>query len=347
MDLALLRAHLDRAGDTATMSEAPTASEHGWFAGRAHEIVIPLGSTTAPAAAPAIVTSTGPLPVIRREHGILPGSHILFAKVYGHPDVFDTILANHLPALLSTWDEPPMWWFIRYRDPAPHLRLRLHLPSCHDYGQAAVRVGAWAAELRRRGLIGDLTLDTYHPETARYGSGAAQAAAQAVFSADSAAVLTQLTALAASRETHPHALTAASLVDLTIAMRGSLPAGTHWLIDHAHPGPAAACDRGVLRQAVSLADLGGDRAALHTRPGGPRIAAAWQARREAVVTYADRLPTDAAHVQLDQVLASLLHLHHVRVHGFNTDSERLCRRLARAVALAWSARHTTTEAGHG
>ncbi|MGH7750353.1 MAG: thiopeptide-type bacteriocin biosynthesis protein, partial [Candidatus Dormibacteria bacterium] len=218
MDLTLLRAYLDGAGDSATVSEASTASDHGWFAGRVHEIVIPLAATAPPARTAAIVASSGPLPLIGREHGILPGSQVLFAKVYGHPDVFDTILTDHLPALLSAWDDPPKCWFVRYRDPAPHLRLRLHL---HDYGQAAVRVGVWAADMRRRGLIGDLVLDTYHPETARYGSGAAMAAAEAVFATDSAAVLAQLTALAAAREVHPHALTAASLVDLACTMTGS------------------------------------------------------------------------------------------------------------------------------
>jgi thiopeptide-type bacteriocin biosynthesis protein len=205
---------------------------------------------------------------------------VLSAKVYGHPEVFDTVLTAHLPALLSVWEDPPMWWFIRYRDPAPHLRLRLHLASRDHYGQAAVRVGAWAAGLRRRGLIGDLTLDTYHPETARYGSGTALSAAEAVFAADSAAVLAQLTVLAAAREMHPHALTAVSMVDLAAAMTGSLRAGMRWLIDHARTDPDAGCDRRVLRQAFDLADVGGDRSLLYAKPGSLRIAAAWQARGE-------------------------------------------------------------------
>jgi lantibiotic biosynthesis protein len=344
IDLALLRAHLEGTTADAAVSEAPVASDYGWFAGRAHEIVIPLAATMAPAAAPAIMTISGPLPLIGREHGILPGSQVLFAKFYGHPDGFDTILTGHLPALLATWEEPPMWWFVRYRDPRPHLRLRLHLAASSDYGQAADRVGAWAAELRRAGLIGDLTLDTYHPETARYGSGAALAAAETVFAADSTAVLAQIGAqmgaLAAARLVHPHALTAASLVDLACAMTGSQPAGMRWLIDQARIGPAArVLDRDVLRQAVSLADPRGDRVALQTLPGGPRIAAAWQARHHTVTTYTDCLAVQAAHVRPTAVLASLLHLHHVRAHGINPDSERCCHRLARAVALAWTARH--------
>jgi thiopeptide-type bacteriocin biosynthesis protein len=345
MDLALLRAHLDGAGNAATVSEAPAAADHGWFAGRAHEIVIPLAATAPPARGPAIVTLSGPLPLIGREHGILPGSQVLFAKLYGHPDGFDTILTRHLTALLSAWDEPLMWWFVRYRDPDPHLRLRLHLASGHGYGQAADRLGAWAAGLRRRGLTSDLVLDTYHPETARYGSGAALAAAEAVFAADSSAVVAQLAALAVSREVSPRALTAASLVDLASAMAGGLSAGMRWLIDHAHMGQAPAFDRDVLRQAVSLASFNADRSALQAISGGPQIAATWQARRQVVAAYSDRLGTAAAHVEQTPALTSLLHMHHVRARGINPDSERECHRLARAVALAWTARRDTVQEG--
>jgi thiopeptide-type bacteriocin biosynthesis protein len=84
---------------------------------------------------------------------------VLSAKIYGHPAIFDTILTGHLPELMAEWDEPPPWWFVRYRDPHPHLRLRLHLAD-EEGGTAVVRLGRWAAGLRRRGLIGDLVLDT-------------------------------------------------------------------------------------------------------------------------------------------------------------------------------------------
>lgn len=334
LDLTLLRAHLDAADDTVTVVEAPTAADHGWFAGRAHEIVIPLAATAPPVRAPAVITSSAPLPLIGREQDALPGSGVLFAKLYGHPDVFDTILTHHLSKLLNAWDEPPPWWFVRLRHPAPHLRLRLHI---QDYGQAAGHVGAWAADLRRRGLLGELTLDTYHPETGRYGSGPAMAAAEALFAADSVAVLTQLTTLASSRELYPQALTAASLVDLVCAMTGSRQAGMRWLIDRpALAGVAALRNRDVLHQALRLAD----GPALHSIPSGPVIAAAWHARSEAAARYASCLTPEATHVTPASVLVSLLHMHHVRTHGIDPDTEAVSHRLARAVALSWNARRT-------
>ncbi|MEU7829597.1 thiopeptide-type bacteriocin biosynthesis protein [Nonomuraea sp. NPDC049129] len=363
MSLALLRAHLAGAGEAVVVSEATGPADHGWFGRRAHEVVISMAATAPPARAPAAVTVPGPLPLVGREDGVLPGARVLYAKLYGDPGVVDTILTKHLPDLLETWDEPPMWWFVRYRDPRPHLRLRLHLAGEHDYGPSAARVGAWAAELRGRGLVGDLVLDTYHPETARYGAGEVLAGAEAVFAADSVAVVAQLAALSATRHVHPHALTAASLVDLTAALMRGQAAGARWQIEHPLTGHAAPNDREVVRQAVGLADPsggwaapaalpggdraapaalpGGDRATLAALPGGWRIVRAWEHRRRAVDAYLDRLPLGAPRLTESSVVASLLHMHHIRALGIDRDAERRCRKLARAVALTFAARDGT------
>ncbi|MGH8918664.1 MAG: hypothetical protein ACRD0H_10060, partial [Actinomycetes bacterium] len=113
-----------------------------------------------------------------------------------------------------------------------------------------------------------------------------------------------------------------------------------------HPelaGHAPVRDRAMFRQALSLAGLDGDRAAVQAIPGGPQIAIAWHLRRLAVTRYADCLAGDATHLTPTSVLVSLLHLHHVRAHGIDPASEGLSHRLARAVALAWSARREHTE----
>ncbi|MEO3862897.1 lantibiotic dehydratase [Acrocarpospora sp. B8E8] len=366
MDLAVLRAHVNGSAGDLVVREAATPDDYGWLNGRAHELVVPLASTAPPASPPAIVTQPCLPPPVARDHVDLPGTQVLFAKLYGPADAADTVVTCHLPDLLSACGRPPVWWFLRYRDlrgrqpdPAPHLRVRLRLADASAYGQAVTALGVWATGLRQRGLIGDLVLDTHVPEFARFGGGAALAAAEALFAADSASAVAQLSFLAAE-SVHPalssRALTAASLADLVCAVTGDTTTGMRWLIDHAAPTtrvPQTRTDPGrrghqdVVRQAIAFLDpmhRGDSPPGAITR--SDEVLTAWRTRRHAAATYAQLLARDpaAAHVSADAALRALLHLHHVRAHGVDRDCEQRCHRLARAVALAWTGRPTPSPA---
>ncbi|MFF0067029.1 thiopeptide-type bacteriocin biosynthesis protein [Streptomyces sp. NPDC005279] len=337
MDRSVLRAYLETDGGPVTVAEAPTAADHGWLEGRAHEVVIPLAATAPPEPAPVFLTGSAPLPLplTGRDHH---GAGVVFVKVYGQPEVFDTILTTRVPTLLQRWQAPPQWWFARYRHPAPHLRLRLHDP---DGERAAGRLAAWADGLRRHGLVGEIAFDAYRPETGRYGTGAAMEAAEELFAADSAAVLAQLRCLSASRKIHPQALTAASLVDLAGAVAGGRAAGMCWLTGHADVAAGApAQDRDVRRQTLRLADSG-----LPGLSGGASVAAAWAARATAASRYTACLTPETTRVTPESVLGSLLHMHHVRAHGIDPQTEAMTHKLARSVALTHAARTADDEGG--
>lgn len=331
---ALLRTDLDRAGHS-TLCEAPQDAAFGWL-GRAHEIVVPLASTSPPTQAHRFHRA-GRRRVAGADDGHLPGcSQWLYAKVYGHPDRQDDILTEHLPNLMARWEDPPEWWFLRYHDPQPHLRLRFRLPDPGEFGMVAAKVGAWAADLRRHGIISRLQFDTYYPETGRYGTGPAMAAAESVFAADSAAALAQIAYSVATGGPHPHALAAASLVDMAAGFTGDLPTGTAWLIDTVttrHPARPPARD--VHRAAMLLADPRNDWAAVRALPGGLDIARTWASRRAALAAYRVHLHDSG---DQDRVLGSLLHMHHIRAVGLDYDTEAAVLRLARAAALAWTVR---------
>ncbi|MEO7195864.1 MAG: thiopeptide-type bacteriocin biosynthesis protein [Pseudonocardiaceae bacterium] len=258
-------------------------------------------------------------------------------QIHGHPDRQDEILTDYLPRLFERWDDPPLWWFRRHRemtrpDIEQHLSLYLRLPSPELYGAAAARVGEWAADMRGRGLVPQLHLSTYHPETGRYGHGAAMAAAEEAFVADSAAALAQIE-MAARIGTPPEALTAAGLLDLAASYASTPRQGLRWLIDHL-PQERGRLDRSVRDAALLLADPGHEWAVLRAAPGGEKVVLAWERRRTALVTYRNRLDR-----QRDPrpVLRSLLHLHHVRTIGVDPECERVSNRLARAAALRWIA----------
>ncbi|SBW22518.1 hypothetical protein FDG2_2762 [Candidatus Protofrankia californiensis] len=332
---ALLRAHLDSAGQAA-VTEAPGPGAHGWFGGRAHEIVIPLVAARPPQWPPTPKVRSARL--IGRGHGHLPGASTwLYAKLYGHPDRHAEILAEYLPGLLARWDAPPAWWFIRYRDPQWHLRLRIALPDAEQFGPAAHRVSTWAGRLRQLGLLSDMQFAAYYPETGRWGSGAVMAAAEEVFGADSRALVAQF---AAPSRPHPQALAAAHFVAITAGFTGSIDTGMRWVIQHATTGPSTALPRRVLAETIRLADPSDDWMALRAAPGGRAITEAFGPRHRALAGYYARL-AEAEGSDPDAVLVALLHAHHIRAVGIDRDDERTCLRLARAAALTWHTRTTT------
>ncbi|GAA0994125.1 lantibiotic dehydratase [Acrocarpospora macrocephala] len=306
--LALLRRHLNLAGK-ATLTEYGT--DYGWIDGRPHEIVVPLASTATPR------PLTRPLRPERthRDPGHLPGaSSWLYAKLFGHPGRQAELLTVFLPDLLADWVHgvPDDWWFIRYDTPAPHLRIRLHLYEQDLYGAAARSLGQWARTVHHAGLLRDVVLDTYRPETGRFGTGPALAAAEGVFARDSAVAVAQLRTAA-----NAQAATAASLVDLATGFLGA--DGPRWLVEHVTHGGDPALDRHVLRQARRPVNVPSNLL---------------ERRRTALTTYRKLL--DVNHI--DVVMADLLHLHHARMIGIDAESERICMRMARSVAQGLIAR---------
>ncbi|MGW5051476.1 lantibiotic dehydratase [Actinokineospora sp. NPDC004072] len=336
----LLREHL-ATHPHAVLEEGPTEDAAGWFDGRAHEVVVPLGArqpqTTAqpPRPTPQRIVRPG-------EHGLSPGaSPLLFAKLYGDPQRQNAVLAEHVPALLAEWgeDDEPRWWFLRFREGDEYyLRLRIALPSSDPavFGEAAGRVSAWTDRLRRLGVLREVAFATSYPETGRWGSGAALTAAEAVFTADSRAVLTQL---AQPVHLHQHALAAANFAAIAIAFTGGTKAGMHWLIDHVPAKPPAVVPRPVFTEARRLADPSQDFRALRDAPGTAAIVATWAERAQALTAYRARLSgSDAEGVDPDAVLGSLLHTHFLRACGIEPEDKAVCLYLARTAALTFTAR---------
>ena len=123
----LLRDHMTKAR-TAVLTEAPEPGSAGWCDDRTHELVVPLKATSAP------TWPTLPRPTTARITGRGQGhtpatSRVLMVKLYGARARQDELLTEHLPTLLAAFDTTPPWWIVRFRDPDPHLRLRLALPD--------------------------------------------------------------------------------------------------------------------------------------------------------------------------------------------------------------------------
>ncbi|MFI2663407.1 lantibiotic dehydratase [Micromonospora carbonacea] len=283
--LAVLRTHLARHVRT-ILTEAPGPA--GWIGGRPAELLLTLTAAPPAASQPRPVRAVSAL---RHRPGQSPW---LEARVYGRPDDILADLARQPTNIL-----PAGWWFLRYPDPEPHLRLRIPQHRVGRSTDTAGNLARWAQRLEHDGVLHDYTLHTYRPET-RHGTGPALAAAEAVFAADSRTALRRLTG-------DRQAATAATMI--TIA-DGFTSDGPRWLTEHVphRSGP---------RLNPTQLDLA-------------RIPHRDDDLTTALATYRRLAHTDG--LDLDHVLADLLHLHHARMIGVDTASERHCLRLARAVA---------------
>lgn len=323
----LLRNRLDSAGRL-ELRETADPGAYAWI-DRPHEIVLPL-TTRARRTPPARSSPTGPVGQASCADPALPGrSSHLHAHLYGHPDRFDEILTDHLPALIQALPAS-RWWYDRHRvmsRPAEeqHLDLTVRLPEVpHTYGCAAEQLHDWANELHRQRLLSRLELATYRPQTGRYGTGSAWDAAEAVFAADSSAACAQLRA--AAGPVPAPALCAASLIDLAVSFLADHHQAMTWLVANL-PRAKGPLETSFRDRTLALAAGGHD--ALRSVRNGTEVADAWQLRASALTAYHDRL---AEQRDPATTLRSLLHQHHVRALGVDPAREAVIQHLARAHA---------------
>lgn len=168
----------------------------------AHEIVLPFtrqivaADETATRAIPRQQATVAP---VSRRAALSPGGDWLYAKLYAGEAELDRLcldLVAPLVASLPDGDDAPTWFFIRYADPEPHLRLRIAASRHLSAPELLARLHEQAAPLLDGGRLRKLVLDAYEPETDRYGGPEALPFIERWFRHDSEAALTLVAASA-------------------------------------------------------------------------------------------------------------------------------------------------------
>ncbi|MFD8614827.1 lantibiotic dehydratase [Streptomyces sp. NPDC059631] len=347
----ILRRECERAG-VAVVHEPVTGQDvgGGWLhgPGGAHDVEAVVTLTARQPVAEAVrrpsraaTVARATTATVRQGTGeIPPGGPWLYATLYSSAERQDELLTGPLRRFLTALPSPPSppdgpggsggpggvdrWFFIRYADPHPHLRLRLHgepallngvlLPQLHDL----------AGELARAGLARGLRIDGYSPETERYGGAALLEAAEEVFHADSLLVLERLAAPEDDR-----ILSAAhDVAELVRAFHHGYGGDwRQWLTatyakrEQHHKAFAA-------RRGAALARI--------TRDGGPdAVGAQYRAApRRFGRLVREEEERGTLSVAADAVLASLVHMHCNRRLGTDRTAEAQALAVARGAVQA-------------
>jgi thiopeptide-type bacteriocin biosynthesis protein len=151
-----------------------------------HELVIPWLRTAPPAHPPTRFRA--PVSVERRYS---PGAPWLYVKLYGGVASLDDVLRDAIRSLMADLRSERQirrCFFVRYRDPDFHLRLRFELDDAELAGVHA-RLADRIGRLVGAGRVWRVQYDTYEREIDRYGGDHGIQLSEALFDADSEAVL--------------------------------------------------------------------------------------------------------------------------------------------------------------
>ena len=132
-----------------------------------------------------------PTAIDRSFRMLSPGSDWLYAKLYGRARPLDTTVTDLLPCLADETIGRGLakrWFFVRYSEPSTHLRVRFEsatskLGDLFDFLTNSFK--SWLMA----GRISKVEFDTYDREVERYGGKGGVVAAEAIFCADSEAVV--------------------------------------------------------------------------------------------------------------------------------------------------------------
>ncbi|KFF17654.1 thiopeptide-type bacteriocin biosynthesis protein [Chryseobacterium sp. JM1] len=106
------------------------------------------------------------------KRSFLPGGHWVYLKIYTGIKTADLILEEVIQPLTDLFlqeSKVNCWFFIRYRDPASHIRLRLSLNSPEHYHHILTQLVAGMEKYVDSGEISTIVNDTYIREIERYG----------------------------------------------------------------------------------------------------------------------------------------------------------------------------------
>lgn len=125
---------------------------------------------------------------------VSPGKDWLYFEIYCHTGRANSILSDQINNLLTAIkDKIRKWFFIRYEEPEPHIRLRVQLNHVSEGYLVITQFQALLNIDIENSLISDLQIKTYFREIDRYGSDRIELVEQ-VFFQDSKYILGLLVA---------------------------------------------------------------------------------------------------------------------------------------------------------
>ncbi len=176
-----------------------------------HEMIVPFVSSPPAPRPPPPAPRPAPIPIIP------PGQGVLYLRIYGAPAELERWLLGSLAPLL----DPFPWFFVRYHDTSGHhLRIRVFGSPESLWGSLQGQIFSRTHEAIAQKLLERVQIDSYAPETERYGGPSGLPIAEQIFCADSRAAVALIPAALAPPDRWRAALLAidAMLADAELSL---------------------------------------------------------------------------------------------------------------------------------
>lgn len=113
-----------------------------------------------------------------------PGTEWFYFKIYTGVKTSDIFLLEVIKPLVEQLQNEKVikkWFFIRYHDPKPHLRIRFNIGNLNSYSYILEKINSLFGEYLNSGEISNVIIDTYKRELERYGENTIEYAEELFF----------------------------------------------------------------------------------------------------------------------------------------------------------------------
>lgn len=273
----------------------------------------------------------------REAHMVYPFDEWLYFKLYCKEDLEEELIAFSIPEFC----EPLKarfgidYFFMRYADPKPHIRLRFHGERDRLY-EALPFIMDWCSELSRSHRIGDMNLSVYEREIERYGGARLIGRAEQLFCADSFAVenIVNWKRTGSLSFTQEEAAVVSVLLYVT-HFYDSLEEQLRFMELYYHTSSYRNEFKEKKDRLLAVCDMENGWRNLCAGEDGARLYALLNGRNPLITAYKEAIEEERRQPEFkSDIVASVLHLHCNRLLGTDRELERKVMAFAESVLYA-------------
>ncbi|WP_322923287.1 lantibiotic dehydratase [Paenibacillus campi] len=262
------------------------------------------------------------------DYTYLPGTAWTYFKVYGVKNRLNEFFNRYLHPFIYKQDDVSFeqFFFMRYADPEPHIRIRFKHDSAHQNQKLLADFSMFMNQLKQKGMVSYFTIDTYVPEIGRYGGPSLIAAAEAVFDEDSRFAL-ECHRLLADQQfgLSMQSLAMINTIDYVACFFPEQEQQLNWLSQFTSFKNYTKEFRAVRTAYMKICDTTNEWEQLRTSPEGQLLYPLLQKRRHRIEAYVQQMNSlSRVNHTLDHIVSSFIHLSLNRLTGCsNVEEEKI------------------------